>query len=100
MLTRMGVKAYINGHNAIDNDKSREFQPFVEANWIHNTQPASVKMDDVSSDMRGTKNIGELKVGIEGQVTPRLNVWGNVAQQVGDTGYSDTQGMLGMKYSF
>ncbi len=100
LLTRMGVKAYINGHNAIDNDKSREFQPFVEANWIHNTQPASVKMDDVSSDMRGTKNIGELKVGIEGQVTPRLNVWGNVAQQVGDTGYSDTQGMLGMKYSF
>ncbi|MGS9169598.1 autotransporter outer membrane beta-barrel domain-containing protein, partial [Salmonella enterica subsp. enterica serovar Infantis] len=28
------------------------------------------------------------------------NVWGNVAQQVGDTGYSDTQGMLGIKYSF
>ncbi|KNL85190.1 autotransport protein MisL, partial [Salmonella enterica subsp. enterica serovar Livingstone] len=100
LLTRMGVKAYINGHNAIDDNKSREFQPFVEANWIHNTQPASVKMDDVSSDMRGTKNIGELKVGIEGQVTPRLNVWGNVAQQVGDTGYSDTRGMLGMKYSF
>ncbi|EDP8671832.1 autotransporter outer membrane beta-barrel domain-containing protein [Salmonella bongori] len=100
LITRMGVKAYINGHNAIDDDKSREFQPFVEANWIHNTQPASVKMDDVSSDMRGTKNIGELKVGIEGQVTPRLNVWGNVAQQVGDTGYSDTRGMLGVKYSF
>lgn len=100
LLTRMGVKAYINGHNAIDNDKSREFQPFVEANWIHNTQPASVKMDDVSSDMRGTKNIGELKVGIEGQITPRLNVWGNVAQQVGDQGYSNTQGLLGVKYSF
>ncbi len=26
----------------------------------------------------------ELKVGTEGQITPRLNVWGNVAQQVGD----------------
>ncbi len=100
LLTRMGVKAYINGHNAIDDNKSREFQPFVEANWIHNTQPASVKMDDVSSDMRGTKNIGELKVGIEGQITPRLNVWGNVAQQVGDQGYSNTQGLLGVKYSF
>ncbi len=37
--TRMGVKAYINGHNAIDNDKSREFQP-PEANWS-NTQPAA-----------------------------------------------------------
>lgn len=100
LMTRLGVKAFINGHNAIDDGKSREFQPFVEANWIHNTQTARVKMDDVSNDMRGTKNIAELKVGVEGQITPRLNVWSNVAQQVGDKGYSDTRGMLGVKYNF
>lgn len=100
LMTRLGVKAFINGHNAIDDGKSREFQPFVEANWIHNTQTTSVKMDDVSNDMRGTKNIGELKVGVEGQITPRLNAWSNVAQQVGDKGYSDTRGMLGVKYNF
>lgn len=100
LMTRLGVKAFIHGHNAIDDGKSREFQPFVEANWIHNTQTTSVKMDDVSNDMRGTKNIGELKVGVEGQITPRLNVWSNVAQQVGDKGYSDTRGMLGVKYNF
>lgn len=100
LMTRLGVKAFINGHNAIDDGKSREFKPFVEANWIHNTQTTSVKMDDVSNDMRGTKNIGELKVGVEGQITPRLNVWSNVAQQVGDKGYSDTRGMLGVKYNF
>lgn len=100
LMTRLGVKAFINGHNAIDDGKSREFQPFVEANWIHNTQTTSVKMDDVSNDMRGTKNIGELKVGVEGQIIPRLNVWSNVAQQVGDKGYSDTRGMLGVKYNF
>ena len=100
LMTRLGVKAFINGHNAIDDGKSREFQPFVEANWIHNTQTTSVKMDDVSNDMRGTKNIGELKVGVEGQITPRLNVWSSVAQQVGDKGYSDTRGMLGVKYNF
>lgn len=100
LMTRLGMKAFINGHNAIDDGKSREFQPFVEANWIHNTQTTSVKMDDVSNDMRGTKNIGELKVGVEGQITPRLNVWSNVAQQVGDKGYSDTRGMLGVKYNF
>jgi autotransporter family porin len=100
LMTRLGVKAFINGHNAIDDGKSREFQPFVEANWIHNSQTARVKMDDVSNDMRGTKNIGELKVGVEGQITPRLNVWSNVAQQVGDKGYSDTRGMLGVKYNF
>ncbi|HFZ8994796.1 TPA: intestinal colonization autotransporter adhesin MisL [Citrobacter freundii] len=100
LMTRLGVKAFINGHNAIDDGKSREFQPFVEANWIHNTQTTSVKMDDVRNDMRGTKNIGELKIGVEGQITPRLNVWSNVAQQIGDKGYSDTRGMLGLKYNF
>jgi autotransporter family porin len=100
LLTRLGVKAYIKGHNALDDGKSRDFQPFVEANWIHNSRNVSVKMDDVRDEMRGTKNIGELKMGVEGQMTPRLNVWGNVAQQIGDKGYSDTQGMLGIKYIF
>ena len=100
LMTRLGVKAYISGHNAIDDGKSRTFQPFIEANWIHNTQPTRIRMDDVSNDMRGTRNIGELKTGVEGQITPQLSVWGNVAQQIGDKGYSDTQGMLGVKYSF
>ncbi|TLJ02884.1 autotransporter outer membrane beta-barrel domain-containing protein, partial [Escherichia sp. E3659] len=48
----------------------------------------------------GARNTGELKAGVEGQITPRLQLWGNVAQQLGDNGYSDTQGMLGMKYLF
>lgn len=100
LMTRLGVKAYISGHNAIDDGKSRTFQPFIEANWIHNTQTTRIRMDDVSNELRGARNIGELKTGVEGQITPQLSVWGNVAQQIGDTGYSDTQGMLGVKYSF
>ncbi|KUR04194.1 autotransporter outer membrane beta-barrel domain-containing protein [Enterobacter bugandensis] len=100
LMTRLGVKAYISGHNAMDDAKSRTFQPFIEANWIHNTQTTRIRMDDVSNEMRGTRNIGELKTGVEGQITPQLSVWGNVAQQIGDKGYSDTQGMLGIKYSF
>ncbi|WP_436858903.1 autotransporter outer membrane beta-barrel domain-containing protein [Citrobacter tructae] len=100
LQTRLGVKAYLKGHNAIDDTNGRSFQPFVEANWIHNTQNYSVKMDDVEDEVKGARNIGELKVGVEGQLTQRLQVWGNVAQQVGDNGFSDTQGMLGVKYTF
>lgn len=100
LMTRLGMKAYISGHNAMDDGKSRTFQPFIEANWIHNTQTTRIRMDDVSNEMRGTRNIGELKTGVEGQITPQLSVWGNVAQQIGDKGYRDTQGMLGVKYSF
>ena len=100
LQTRLGVKAYLQGHNAMDDGKDRTFQPFVEANWIHNTSSYSVKMDDISNDVKGNRNIGELKVGVEGQLSQRLQLWGNVAQQIGDNGYSDTQGMLGIKYSF
>ncbi|ENC3008167.1 autotransporter outer membrane beta-barrel domain-containing protein [Escherichia albertii] len=28
------------------------------------------------------------------------SMWGNVGVQIGDKGYSDTQGMLGVKYSW
>jgi autotransporter family porin len=98
LMTRLGLRGYINGHNALDDNNGRTFQPFVEMNWIHNTRDTRVTMNGVQNEMRGTKNMGELKVGVEGQLTPRLNLWGNVAQQVGDKGYSDTQGTLGIKY--
>ncbi|HFK4759157.1 TPA: autotransporter outer membrane beta-barrel domain-containing protein [Citrobacter farmeri] len=100
LQTRLGVKAYLQGHNAMDDGKDRTFQPFVEANWIHNTQNYSVQMDDINNDVKGSRNIGELKAGVEGQLTKNVTLWGNVAQQIGDNGYSDTQGMLGLKYSF
>ncbi|WP_346732956.1 autotransporter outer membrane beta-barrel domain-containing protein [Citrobacter koseri] len=98
LMTRLGLRGYINGHNALDDNNGRIFQPFVEMNWVHNTRDTRVTMNGVQNEMRGTKNIGEVKVGVEGQITSRLNLWGNVAQQVGDKGYSDTQGMLGIKY--
>lgn len=100
LMTRLGLKGYIRGHSVMDDDTDHTFQPFVEMNWIHNTRMASVSMNGVRNEMRGTKNVGELKAGVEGQITPQLNLWGNVSQQVGDKGYSDTQGILGVKYLF
>ncbi|WP_185955850.1 autotransporter outer membrane beta-barrel domain-containing protein [Limnobaculum zhutongyuii] len=100
LQTRLGLRAYVNGHSHWDDGKDRKFQPFVEANWIHNTNNYAVQIADTRDEMRGTKNIGELKLGIEGQLSKRLNVWGNAAQQIGDDGYSDTSAMLGIKYQF
>ncbi|ENN7017478.1 autotransporter outer membrane beta-barrel domain-containing protein [Enterobacter ludwigii] len=99
-MTRLGMKAYVNGHNTIDEGKDCTFQPFIEVNWIHNSRITAVKMDDTRDRMRGTKNIGELKMGIEGQLNQDLSVWGNIAQQVGNNSFSDMQGMAGVKYSF
>ena len=48
----------------------------------------------------GTRNIGELKLGMEGKLNHNLNIWSSVAQQLGDAGYSNTAVILGLKYAF
>ena len=98
--TRLGTRAFIKGHSALDDGKERTFEPFVEANWIHNTETFGTTLNGVRVNQAGTRNIGELKVGVEGQLSRNVNLWGNVAQQVGDAGYSDSSAMLGLKVSF
>ncbi|EOJ5650087.1 autotransporter outer membrane beta-barrel domain-containing protein [Escherichia coli] len=98
--TRLGVKTWIKGHNKMDDGKSREFSPFVEVNWLHNTRDFGTRMNGVTVHQDGARNIGEVKTGVEGQINPHLNLWGNVRVQVGDKGYNDTSAMLGVKYTF
>lgn len=98
--TRLGVKTYLNSHHKRDDGQQREFQPYVEVNWIHNTDAFGVKMDGVKISRDGARNLGEVRTGVEGKLNNRLSVWGNVSVQLGDKGYSDTQGMLGVKYSW
>ncbi|CAH5676350.1 Outer membrane protein IcsA autotransporter [Escherichia coli] len=56
-------------------------------------------MNGVNVSQEGARNIGEIKASVEGQITPNLSLWGNVGIQTGDKGYSNTVGMLGIKYS-
>nr|WP_246864813.1 autotransporter outer membrane beta-barrel domain-containing protein [Citrobacter freundii] len=98
--TRLGVKTWIKSHHQMDNGKEREFQPFAEVNWLHNSHDFSTQMDGVNVRQDGAKNIAEVKVGVEGQVSPRLNLWGNVGVQVGDKGYNDSAAMVGVKWNF
>ncbi len=100
LRSRVGVRAYLKGHSELDNNTGRDFQPFVEANWLHNFNDYSVKMDDVTNSIAGDKNVGELKLGVEGKIANDFTMWGNVAQQVGSAGYSDTTVMFGARVNF
>ncbi|WP_227724637.1 autotransporter outer membrane beta-barrel domain-containing protein [Yersinia proxima] len=100
ILTRLGLRSYINGYSDIDKGKQRVFEPFVEANWIHNSKSFGGSMGGKLVEQDGTRNIGELKVGVEAQWEPQLNLWANVGQQVGGKGYSDTSAVVGVKYNF
>lgn len=98
--TRLGVRTFLKGHSAIDDGKGREFEPFVEVNWLHNTRDFGTRMDGVSIRQTGARNLVEIKTGVEGHLNPKLNLWGNVGVQMGDMGYNDAAAMVGVKYSF
>ncbi len=98
--TRLGLRTFLKSHSALDEGKQREFEPFVEVNWIHNTQQFGTQMDGVDIRQAGSKNLGEIKTGVEGQISPSVNLWGNIGVQMGDKGYNDTAAMVGIKYNF
>ena len=97
---RAGLRLSALGHHAIDSNKNREFQPFVEANYIHNTKNFGVNMDGFTQKIKGARNIGEVKLGLESQINPNVHMWGNLAYQFGSNKYDNGQAMLGIKYAF
>lgn len=100
ILTRLGGRAYLRGHSQHDNGKDRDFEPFVEMNWLHGMKRYGVELDGVNASQAGGTNAGEVKLGVEGKLTVKTQLWGNVAQKVGGNGYSMTSAMLGLKYVF
>ncbi|WP_343550514.1 autotransporter outer membrane beta-barrel domain-containing protein [Pantoea sp.] len=98
--TRLGMRAYIKGHNAIDDGKNRTFEPFIEANWIHNTETFGSSLNGVTVKQAGARNLGEVKVGVDAKLNNAVNLWGNIGQQMGDKGYSDSSAMVGVKVNF
>jgi autotransporter family porin len=95
--SRVGVRASMKtpGEN-----QQPVFQPYLEANWINNSQNAASTLNGVSIEQRGSKNIAEVRAGVDGKITERVNLWGNVGQQMGSENYRDTSAMLGLKVSF
>jgi autotransporter family porin len=100
LQSRLGMRLYLRGHRAEDDDTGREFKPYIEANWLHNTHEFGVRMNDVYVSEDGARNIAQLKLGMQGQISPALNLWGGTALQVGDSGYNDASAMVGVKYAF
>ncbi|WON78495.1 autotransporter outer membrane beta-barrel domain-containing protein [Serratia sp. UGAL515B_01] len=98
--THLGIKAFMNGYADQDKGKNRVFQPFVEVNWVHNSKDFGTKIDGIIVKQDGAANIAELKMGVEGKLSKQVSLWGNVGQQVGNKGYSDTSAILGIKYDF
>lgn len=98
--TKLSLRTYLNSKSVLNKDTIREFQPFVDVRWIHNTQQTGVSMNGVTEHVIGARNVGELKAGVEERLSRSLSAWMDAAQQIGTAGYSDTEGELGIEYQF
>ncbi|HHG9928556.1 TPA: autotransporter outer membrane beta-barrel domain-containing protein, partial [Escherichia coli] len=96
--TRLGFRSFIRTQEKNSGPHGDDFEPFVEMNWIHNSKDFAVSMNGVKVEQDGARNLGEIKLGVNGNLNPAASVWGNVGVQLGDNGYNDTAVMVGLKY--
>ena len=73
---------------------------FLEVNWLYTPKAYGVSMDDTQALIQGSKNVVELKAGVEGNLSERLSVSASVTRQQGSLGFRDTQGSLNVKFRF
>lgn len=98
--TRLGFRTFIRTQEKNSGPHGDDFEPFVEMNWIHNSKDFAVSMNGVKVEQDGASNLGEIKLGVNGNLNSAASVWGNVGVQLGDNGYNDTAMMVGLKYKF
>ncbi|MBS7821137.1 autotransporter outer membrane beta-barrel domain-containing protein [Wohlfahrtiimonas chitiniclastica] len=94
--TRLGARLFM--EKTLDN--GNVVTPYMELNYYHNSKPFYASFDGVRVDQHGSRNLGEMKLGIEGQVQKNLSVWGDVGYRAGSNSYHDTKVTLGVRYNF
>nr|WP_170143865.1 autotransporter outer membrane beta-barrel domain-containing protein [Sutterella megalosphaeroides] len=92
--TKLGVKTYAFGKN------SGGFSPYVELNWIHNTETYGVTMSNVTVEQVGAEDQGEVRAGADWRINDAFTVWGHFGVTSGSDGYSNREGSLGVRYTF
>ncbi|WP_162473642.1 autotransporter outer membrane beta-barrel domain-containing protein [Serratia microhaemolytica] len=99
LQARLGVKTFLLTRTGTKGNM-RTFQPFVEANWLYNSNKFASVMDGYKLEQDGTSNIAELKLGVDGQLTNQWDISGYITYQMGSSSYSDTAAQLAIKYHF
>ncbi|WP_392561153.1 autotransporter outer membrane beta-barrel domain-containing protein [Orbus sturtevantii] len=97
LQTRLGLRAILDS-----NKTTADFggQIFVETNWLYNSKPFSIKMDSDRVYQSGSRNIAEIKAGIESMLYRDANIWVNVGHQRGDHHYRNLALMFGAQLRF
>lgn len=94
---RLGLRGSI---NATTQGRGLPFKTFAEINWIHNSKSYGVSLNGEEFYQVGNKNVGELKLGMEGEFSYNAAGWISLAKQWGSESYSNLKLNAGLRYRF
>jgi autotransporter family porin len=95
VYTRVGARFYLR-----DGQNEMNAQPFIEANWLHNTAKNSLKFNGEKISDDTPKNRFEGKIGVQGAVTKSVQIYSHIGLQWGQDKYERAEGQIGVKYRF
>ncbi|MGO4763559.1 autotransporter outer membrane beta-barrel domain-containing protein [Cupriavidus sp. 2KB_3] len=72
--------------------------PFAEINWWHGPATQTAQFDSLVVREELPANRLEARVGMQGDITRRLTVWGSVGFEAGAQDYTVGKAQLGMRY--
>ncbi|QZY92798.1 autotransporter outer membrane beta-barrel domain-containing protein (plasmid) [Pantoea dispersa] len=98
LQSRLGVRTSL--RTLLDPQSHSAIEPYAEANWLHNSKAFGTALNGVNIQQAGTRNAAEVKLGLDARLNANVNLWGGVAQQLGNHSYSDTSAVAGVKVSF
>ncbi|MDR2239361.1 MAG: autotransporter outer membrane beta-barrel domain-containing protein [Zoogloeaceae bacterium] len=95
ITTRLGARLYADQRLS----SGGRLRPFAEANWWHgqSSHDMTFNTEQVKDKLPG--NIWELKLGLEGNATKNLSLWGALGAQ-GGRDYRNNTLYVGMKYAW
>ncbi|WP_427308493.1 autotransporter-associated beta strand repeat-containing protein [Cupriavidus sp. H39] len=97
VTTRVGVRL----HGSIADDHGmKQMRPFAEVNWWHGPNSQSISFDGIAVNDALPANRIEAKVGLQGNVSKSVSVWGSVGVETGAHNYTAGKAQVGMKYSW
>lgn len=91
--SRAGVRIYPHATS-----KTPAVRPFLEANWLHRFNDASVRMGPNTLDAAPARNALELKLGAEGRIGANVQMSGTLFSQTGNNSQRGYGGMLNVAY--
>ena len=96
LQTTLGLRAAAH----IQTSEQTAITPYAEVNWVHNNKDYRVYMNDIASDLEHKGGAGELKLGVQGDLSRNLTVKAEASYLGGSNDYKEVGGSLGLKYRF